>query len=183
MKRVLLDCDGPLSDFDERALRVLEGHVPEDWQTPLGVWSWLDALSPDLRLYLTAHCVGSGFAAQMNAVDGAEEALERLQKLAQVYVVTTPWPNSPFWPAERIKWLEERGVPHDKIVLTSAKYVVRGDILVDDRPENLLKWLQHHPSGTAVLWKTRGNFGFWNDLRFVLMDGWSDERFWSEVER
>ena len=183
MKRVLLDCDGPLGDFDERALRVLKGHVPEGWQPPLGVWSWLDALSPELRLYLTAHCTGPGFAAQMNVVDGAVEALERLQKLARVYVVTTPWPGSFFWPAERIAWLEDLGFAHNKIVLTSAKYVVRGDIFVDDRPDNLLKWLEYHPTGTAVLWKTRGNYGFWNDLRFVLMDGWQDSRFWAEVDR
>ncbi len=164
-------------------MRFLRGRVPEDWQPPLGVWSWLDALEEPLKRELAAYCAGPGFAASMLPVRGAKQALKRLQRSTQVYVVTAPWPGSLHWPGERIVWLQKFGFHGDKIVLTPAKYLVRGDILVDDRPENLLKWKEHHPDGTAVLWKTRGNYPFWNDTRFVPMDDWSDDRFWSEVEK
>ena len=181
MKTILLDCDGPLADFDKSAIRFLRTIVSEDWVPPLGVWGYIHSLLPDCVREFEAHCMAPGFVANMEPVKGAKEALERLQQMATVYAVTTPWPGAHHWPGERIAWLERLGIPHHNIVLTGAKYLVRGDILVDDRIENLTKWLFHHPGGTAVLWKTHGNYFHWDDPRVVAIDGWNDDRFWSEV--
>lgn len=184
MKRVLLDCDGPLSDFDESAVRVLREHVPVGWEPPLGVWAMQDSLSPELKQWFESQCRAPGFALNMVVVNGAKEAVKRLQKTTDVYVVTSPFRKSLHWPGERLLWLQQNlGFRADQVVLTPAKYVVKGDVLVDDHFENLMKWKAEWPDGLAVLWKTRGNHPSWDDPRVLAIDGWEDPQFWTEIER
>lgn len=182
-KRVLLDCDGPISDFDESAMRYLTGRVPEGWTPPPGLWAWQEALPPDLRREFEEHCAAPGFAAGMKPTEGAVAALKRLRHKAEVFALTAPWPGSLYWPGERILWLQDLGFQADAIVLTPAKHIVRGDIFVDDRFDWLIRWKEHHPEGTVVLWKTQRNVQHWDDPRVVAVDGWHDERFWAEVEK
>jgi len=187
MKRILLDCDGPLTDFDASATQFLkdQGYVSADWKPPFGVWKLQDALPLDTGFQLEKHIRSPGFVTNMEAVEGAQQAFFRLQQvyLAEVLVVTAPYFKSLHWPGERIVWLKQFGFSEDQIVLTAAKHVVIGDILVDDKPENLIAWKQYHPQGTAILWRTRGNFHHWEDSRFIQMDGWKDPLFWTEVVR
>ncbi len=59
---------------------------------------------------------------------------------------------------EREQWLEANfGFHHKQIVHTSAKYLCKGDVLIDDKPDNLILWAAEHPDGLALLWNQSYN--------------------------
>jgi 5'(3')-deoxyribonucleotidase len=67
----------------------------------------------------------------------------------EVYFLSTaPWNNSSAWTDKRL-WLEEQfgELANRKLILTHRKDLIKGDILIDDRPNNGAKdfegnWIQ-----------------------------------------
>lgn len=158
--RVLLDVDGVLADFVHAfriALKKVTGkdefpHVREDWDI---VKAW--DIEKHVADEVFAHLNAPGTALALPVLDGAKEGVAALQKVADVYIVTSPMQGMT-WHREREMWLKAHfGISTKKIVHTAAKYVVAGDYLIDDRPSNLDKWEEHHPTGRGVLWATRFN--------------------------
>jgi 5'(3')-deoxyribonucleotidase len=91
-----------------------------------------------------------GFTEGLGLLLGAASGVRDLAKECDVYFVTSPIHSSPTWAYERRKWLikwfgHEQG---SKVVFTSHKHLVAGDVLVDDKPGNLENW--NH--GCRVLW-------------------------------
>ena len=93
-----------------------------------------------------------------------KEAISAVNKLLdskkyEVYFLSTaPWNNTSAWTDKRI-WLEEQfgDKINRKLILTHRKDLVKGDILIDDRPNNGAKdfegeWL-HLGSYTYPNWE------------------------------
>ena len=71
-----------------------------------------------------------------DAVDSVNKLLSSEQY--EVYFLSTaPWGNTSAWTDKRI-WLEELfgDTINRKLILTNRKDLVKGDILIDDRPNN-----------------------------------------------
>lgn len=73
-------------------------------------------------------------------IKGAVEAFIELCKNPELEVFilsTAPWANSESWKAKRV-WVEEHLGPYatKKLILSHRKDLLRGDILIDDRPNN-----------------------------------------------
>jgi 5'(3')-deoxyribonucleotidase len=70
-----------------------------------------------------------------------------------VVAVTTRFKPSKTWAFERDAWLSELfGFnTDDDIIYTGAKELVYGDVFVDDKPDNIIKWKKRHPNGLAIL--------------------------------
>lgn len=147
---VLTDVDGVLADFCGGLCAELQsrgfGRSPEE------IKHW------DLSLSLTAaelratHDIMSspGFCHGLAWYEGAREFLGGLP--GQVHAVTAPFRNGPTWMHERMTWLSST-IPADRVHFVSGKFkhLVRGDVLIEDHPENAAAWLQAHPHGVAIL--------------------------------
>jgi 5'-nucleotidase len=160
--RVLLDCDGLLSDFTSAALEVVakvagKRYVPAD----VVRFDFCDALGlskASRRAVMDAIAHARGFVADMQPLPGAIEGVQALRELGDVYVVTSPWAGSPTWMAERTAWLAHHFQSNaDHVAHMSAKHLVDGDLFVDDRSDHVRAWLAERPDRCGVFWGTRHN--------------------------
>jgi 5'(3')-deoxyribonucleotidase len=95
-----------------------------------------------------------GIGKRIPLYPGSVLAMERLRaKGHELVFVTAPFDHNPTWMWDRNEWLDWwfPGIP---IVHTRHKYLISGDMLVDDNPENLAQF-----PGAAVLWARPWNEG------------------------
>lgn len=179
---VLLDCDGPLAEFVEGFLDVLEEETGERFGSRV-VTEWEITDSPFFRNL--AEELGHdpkelsdavwrrvnriGFCSALRPVVGAKEGVERLRSLdVDVEVVTSPLLTSPTWMTERVEWLRRHfGFRKDQIHLVAKKHRVPGDFLVDDKPSHVGSWMAATDDspfrGHGLLWHAPYN----EDAEFV----------------
>lgn len=83
-----------------------------------------------------------------------KEWLELLQVLGQlghrINIVTSPVVTSPYWMFERYTWLFGLGFTEEQIFMGTDKEYLRGDVLVEDKPENCERWVKEN-RGLALL--------------------------------
>lgn len=117
MKRLYFDMDGVLVDFqsglaqqDEKTLREYEGREDEI----------------------------PGIFGVMKPIDGAIEAVHRLSKHYDCYILSTaPWRNPSAW-SDKVAWVTKYldEVFHKRIIITHCKHLCKGDYLIDDRSKH-----------------------------------------------
>ena len=80
--------------------------------------------------------------ALMDPIDGAIEALKELNNHFDLYILSTaPWDNPNAWKQKR-EWIEKyfgkgkENIFYKKVILSHYKNLNRGEILIDDRPNN-----------------------------------------------
>ena len=136
--RILIDLDDTIADFQGRLAQLYNENNPNK---PFDVAKRKD-------FYLgrgdTEHLVddtwhlmrGIGFFLSLDPIKGAVEAVNHLQNKHEVYIVTSAGTTFPLAPTEKYQWVErEFGIKMlNNLVITRAKYLVDGDILIDDKP-------------------------------------------------
>lgn len=164
MKRVLLDCDGVLADFIGPVLELVaeatgRTHARED----VTVFDFAASLmlTPGEKCDVT-HAISNraGWWSSLPVFAGAQNGVARLRNIAEVFVVTSPWNSCPTWLHEREAWLKKHfGIPHSHVLVGSAKHIVAGHMLIDDKTETLREWSRHngHLGGVGVQWATPHN--------------------------
>jgi len=74
-----------------------------------------------------------------------------------VFALTAPW-SGKTWHSDRDAWLLKHfGIQRSNVIHCSAKYLVDGDVFIDDRATNVGGWESVHPGKLAILWRTPGN--------------------------
>ena len=76
-----------------------------------------------------------GIFALMKPVSGGVESYKLLAETHDVFILSTaPWENPSAW-SDKLAWVKEHlgSVARKRLILTHHKYLVRGDILIDDR--------------------------------------------------
>jgi 5'(3')-deoxyribonucleotidase len=76
-----------------------------------------------------------GIFALMRPLPGGVESYKRLAATHDVFILSTaPWENPSAW-SDKLAWVKEHlgTVAKKRLILTHHKYLVRGDILIDDR--------------------------------------------------
>ena len=116
-KRLYFDMDGVLVDFesalakqDEQTLKEYEGRFDEI----------------------------PGLFGQMSPINGAIDAVHRLNEHYDCYILSTaPWNNPSAW-SDKVLWVTKYldDVFHKRMVITHCKNLCKGDILIDDRGKN-----------------------------------------------
>lgn len=153
-RRILCDVDGVWADFLATSFDIihqLSGHryLPAD----LHDWDLFETVPRTFEGGFYDAWKKPGTCLSIPVIPGSHEGVKGLQARGDLFVVTSPMNEVPTWTHERDTWLERHfGIPHKHIVHTSAKFLVTGDVLIEDKPSNLQAWLEHHPTGFGILW-------------------------------
>lgn len=160
--RILLDCDGVLADWTGAVARVVEKHG-EVFNH--GVWFDQQKLPPASRNKVMSELSRAGFCYDLEALPGAIQGVKDLVAAGcDVHFVTSLW-NSPTWAYDRQRWLQKHGLldSYSRLVFAKNKWVVKGDILVDDKISNVEKWAAEWPNGIGICWAQPWNTDWaWN---------------------
>ena len=157
---VLLDCDGVIGEFIGHTLTTLAALgcpstlVPVQNTQPH--WDfWQDWIPLDWKQPLLAHMRRPGWCLSIPVLPGAQEGVAALQEVADVYFVTSPMADAPYWHMERMQWLQTHfGDPDKQVIFCDTKHRVLGDVFVDDKPANVDQYAVHHAVPTDG--RTRG---------------------------
>jgi len=136
--RILLDCDGVLADFVGSVLGRLPWVLKHEHVTCMDIQKSLD-LGPTYTAMLNHELRRQGFASLIRPLHGSKKFVRELKKRGEITVVTRPMTDSPTWVWERVGWLYKHfGL--ERIEFTDRKDLVPGDVLIDDDPENLVRF-------------------------------------------
>lgn len=156
--RILLDCDGVIADFCSEALKIINRKTKrsrKDRFEPHHVTQWDICQSigmPELWPEVHKAARKKGFCSKIKPYSHAKHGVEKLRQLGEVFVVTSPI-SAPHWVHERTEWLKAHfEIPKSNVVHTDAKHVIVGNVLIDDKFENIESWVNHHDNGLGLLW-------------------------------
>jgi 5'(3')-deoxyribonucleotidase len=159
---VLLDVDGILADFIGAALRYLFDQsgtvVPYE---RVRTWEIFDSIPPELQGYKDSvydRFRSHGACTSICPYEGSRMGVHHLHGLAEVVIVTSPFPGSETWMYEREQWLKfHYNIARDHIIHACSKHYVKGDIFVDDKASHVISWAEAHPTGMSLLWSAPTN--------------------------
>lgn len=120
---VYIGMDGVLADYDKRA------------QELSGIYD-----GPEDPTEFKWHHRQPHFFRRLEPVEGAQEAFRRLCEASQydVWILSSPsWSNPQSWTDKRL-WVYQHlsEEAEGKLILSKEKSLLKGDILIDDKPEN-----------------------------------------------
>lgn len=190
-KVLLTDVDGVLADFTGYLLDIVHSKFAYMTLKPADVTSWdvFDLMKkrhgPDTKELAWALCDDiedddikgnlaishilrkSSFWETIPVIVGAVDGLAALRAADyRLVAVTAPWAGCRDWGYKRGKWLTTLGFDHKHLVIAADKHYLRGDIFLDDKPENIEMWAEANPNGRAVLYDAPYNQSFSWPLRF-----------------
>lgn len=102
-----------------------------------------------------------GIASKMQPMDGAKEGVKKLRELGyRVVILTSPTISNITWETDRRTWLTYHfEINHQDVIFARDKYLVRGDVFIDDKIKKVLDWAAVNPSGQGFVYDhlfTRG---------------------------
>ena len=116
-KRVYIDMDNVLVDFQ----------------------SGIDRLNEETKSEYAGHLDEvPGIFSLMEPMEGAIDAIHRLQPYFDLYILSTaPWKNPSAW-SNKVMWVTKYmdDVFHKRMIITHCKNLCKGDYLIDDRGKN-----------------------------------------------
>lgn len=150
---MLVDMDGVLCDFDQRAFDIIRERRTESEAARQALPDIGDQTPEDMNKFplaanfpsrfsdaITALFFEEGFFASLGAVEGAVAALKEMvihPSVDNVFICTAPIAGSKYCHQEKVEWVR-RNLGDDwvrRMVICSDKSLVRGDILIDDAPK------------------------------------------------
>jgi 5'(3')-deoxyribonucleotidase len=157
MITTLIDCDGLICNFLGGVLDAVNKDCGTNFQEKdCDKWDIAAAYGTDWK-YLSSLIEKPGFCFGLKPFPGAVEAVRRLDLRTDVYCVTSPFSGA-YWMPERTAWLKEYfGFDKSHVIHCYTKKLIRGDFLIDDKPENIAEWSAAWPAGTGILWDATYN--------------------------
>ncbi len=171
-----IDVDEVLADFQGSTFPIIHQVTgrqmsKHDWDGTF--WDMFSIFTVEERKRIFAECERPGFCANLERNDGAVAAVEELRKHVDLYAVTSHFPSQT-WVYERDWWLKRYfGFDRSNIIHTSAKFLVRVDALLDDKPETVVAWQAEHPTGLAMLWPIPNTRNM-KEVDSFRVSGWDD---------
>jgi len=170
--RIIWDVDCVLSDMIPYVCKRIEKDFGKKF-TPYEINQW------DLREVTGIPEIQSIFDSDMitnqPAMEGALKYLPELWKKTYSTLVTYGV-NDTY--NEKSKWLQ-KNYPFinidGELIFAKKKYLIDGDIFIDDRKENCIKWLERHPNGIAIMLAYEYNnldIDDWKNDRLMRVNDW-----------
>lgn len=175
--RILLDLDSTLNDLAHFWLTVYNKEY-NDKLTPGDILSWdtHKYVKPECGKKIYDYLTEPNFFFQLEPLNGAQEFVSKLQNDGhEAYIVTAcEMKNLGGIIQDKIEWLQEYIPSVDKkhFITTHHKYLVNGDVLVDDGPHNAEAYRQHHPN--ALIMSIAYPYNRTNPAYDFVVDGWDD---------
>lgn len=154
--RILVDMDGVIVDFEKRFFdrwRFLHPEKPYIDLRTRTLFYIKDEYPKEYREFVKAIQEEQGFFENMEPIPGGIEALHEMKEQGhQVFICTSPLTKYENCVGEKFAWVDKhlgrKWVP--RVVLTSDKTIVQGDVLIDDRPE--IVGVEKHPAWEHILY-------------------------------
>lgn len=137
---VLVDMDGVVADWQAEFDFQLENTLPHIERIPFeNITSfktqkfYADEHQEDIQRMLNA----PGFYRNLKPYEGVVEALKELEQRYRIYLCTAPYVTNATCASEKMEWVDTY-LGHEwmeKMVITSDKTIVYGDVLIDDKPK------------------------------------------------
>jgi 5'-nucleotidase len=166
--RIFLDMDGVLVDLMHGWLPYLNEISGKNLtEKDVDMWGLEKVYDmPFSKIRKPLH--REGFWEELPPYDGAVEFVEALDNAGhEVYIATAPFPSDVCMWGKKM-WVENHlhFLAPSRLILAHDKFLLRGDMLVDDKPENLLQfrggrilfnqpWNINLPTGLMESWFTR----------------------------
>lgn len=172
VKHILVDMDGVLADWAKGVERQIRYGGRADLADSLDWSLWAGTSDPETLAAVREAQAGLHFYFWLAPIKGAIDALREM--VADGHLVTicsTPDSTNPTCADDKIAWLETKVGPGwgKRLILTHDKTLVRGDILIDDKP-NITG--ARHPEWTHVLFNQPYNQEPSNKARLFQWSGW-----------
>lgn len=189
--RILVDIDGVTVDIVKKILTRLNAHFGTNFKhEDIVMWGFFGSpqatnpnsfLNEEQQRFIQALMSENGFVRNLELIPHVKEELEKIvNNRCEVTWLTAPWPHSETWIEDRTAMVKEQlGHISTDIVFSWEKEKTPGDLLIDDNPEFLLKWLEKNYKGyrtghQALLFKQPWNEVKGKELGLPFMDGWKD---------
>lgn len=172
-----VDCDGILAHFADHVIRRVNeetgtSHTFADIKT----WEIFESIGggdKKLQSKIYDELKQAGGASNLAVFEGAKEGIARLQEIAHVFIVTSPFRPSATWMSDREEWLHRHfGISARDVVHCSSekKYRVVADVFVDDKAETVDVWQRCHPGKRGLVWDALYN----RDSKLPRVYGWDE---------
>ena len=138
---ILVDMDNTLVNFDEGLLAKWRKFYPNEFFVPLEKRTTFhphDDYPEHLQSKIQDMCHSEGFIRDLPPAPGGIEAVhEMLDKGHDVRFCTSHLLTYDHSVLEKYQWIEKHFGPSyvDRIILTRDKTLIRGEILIDDKPQ------------------------------------------------
>lgn len=139
----LIDCDGIIANFDKMFYDVLkdefniEFDVEQDKEWDYFNHPQVKDIKGDIWKYILNT---KGLIRGLEQYDYTQDFLAKLREIGPVECVTSTVVGD-YYAGERIMWLiEEAGFDRSDIHISYRKYRIKGDVFIDDKPENVAQW-------------------------------------------
>lgn len=151
---VLLDVDDVIAQCKKKIAQEASEFLGKTiTDEDIVTWELSESFDNDeeIRKHYISKMEEKGWCASLEPFPGAVEGVKAIQEAAQVFFVTSPF-HSEHWMHERRIWLKELfDVPNQHIIQCAAKFLISGDVFVDDKPEHVWEW-QGFQRRFAFLW-------------------------------
>jgi 5'-nucleotidase len=140
-KRILIDQDNVLADFDGSFLSIWRDRFPDRPFVPLAermVFYIRESYPADARADVEAIYTAPGFIRDLPPIPGAIEALQEMKAEGHIVrICTSPLSQYQNCVEEKHAWVENHLGKEwvAAVILANDKTEIRGDTLIDDRPE------------------------------------------------
>lgn len=140
--RLLVDQDGVLADWGPEYNRQLNmagsiaANIPRHEERTN--WHLHEGRTEVEKRIIRGIMAKPGFYANLEPIPGAKEVLKDLVKQGvDVRIVSSPFISNPTCASDKMNWIVKHYGSHwgSRLILTTDKTTVRGDVLIDDKPE------------------------------------------------
>ena len=178
--RILVDMDGVIADWGAEYGLRLDTYGVEAASLPRHhdqLTFNLNAGRTKREQEIIAEILASpDFYSALQPIAGARTALRQAAKVGHdIRFVTSPWVSNPTCASDKLNWIVRHYGARwgQRVIITTDKTLVRGDILIDDKPEVMgaahPEWehiLFDQPYNRAVTGKRR--MTTWKDLEAII---------------
>lgn len=137
---VLVDMDGVMCKWQEMYDALLRQHYPHIPVFPFDQVTRFKTQSfyaDEYRAEIAEMMNMKGFYRNLEPMDGSVQALHMMKEAGiDVFLCTAPYVTNKTCASEKMEWVEEHlgSTWLNRTIITSDKTLVRGDVLIDDKP-------------------------------------------------
>lgn len=152
-ENAVVDVDGVCADFVGGLERAINYKLSDE---EISQWDFIKHLTPELRSATYRKLAHPDFWRRLEVIKGAKEGIKYLEGLGyQILWATSPWSSCASWEEARENWLDDHFNMHAHghiYIPGSDKSQIKGAFIIDDKPENVAGWMDHHPGKPGFIY-------------------------------